>query len=91
MIIKRLRDKETKKPLSNKEICARAYDTLNSLYESEDIDKKKIAIEICGSQSNLEDVLKFLKPIKDAPNDDEGNRILNQGLIPTPQKSGIGK
>jgi hypothetical protein len=87
MIIKPLRDKKTKKLLSNREICKRAYNTLNDLYESEDVDKKKIAIEICGSQSNLEQTLAFLKPIAEAPNDEEGNRILNQGLIPTPQKN----
>ena len=82
MIIKPLRDKETKKILSNRNICGRIYDELNRLYNSEDADERRIAVSMCGSQQNCEDVLKVMKAVKDAPNDREGNRILNESLIP---------
>lgn len=82
MIIKPLRDKETKKVLSNRELCGRIYDELNRLYNSEDADDRRIAVSMCGSQQNCEDVLKLTKAVKDAPNDREGNRILNDSLVP---------
>ena len=83
MIIKPIRDKETKKVLSNRNICGRIYDELNRLYTSEDADERRIAVSMCGgSQQTCEDVLRVMKAVKEAPNDREGNRILNESLIP---------
>lgn len=82
MIIKPIRDKETKKVLSNREICSRMYDEISRLYNSDDADDRKIAVSMCGSQANTVDVLELLKAVKDAPSDREGNRILNESLIP---------
>lgn len=84
MIIKPMRDKKTKKPLNNVEICRRMYATLIQMKEkSEPSEYYGI---FGGSPSTEQEVMSFLKQINDEKDDKTAQQMVQNYILPTIMK-----
>lgn len=84
MIIKPMRDKKTKKPLNNVEICRRMYATLAQMKEkSEPSEYYGI---FGGSPSTEQEVMSFLKQINDEKDDKTAQQMVQNYILPTIMK-----
>ena len=89
MIIKPLRDKKTKKVITNVDICKRMYKQINDLYTGvgceteEEREKNKLtAIKLCGGSANFKEVFEWLKQINDAPTNKRAQELIQETLLP---------
>lgn len=89
MIIKPVRDKKTKKPLTNVQVCKRMYKQLTDLYNGvgcqteEEKDKSRVlAISLCGGSQNFDEVYGWLKQINDAPSAKKAQQLIEDTLLP---------
>lgn len=89
MIIKPLRDKKTKKIVTNVEVCKRMYGQITALYngdgcknDEEKEQSKLTAIKLCGGSANFEEVYNWLKQINDAPTHKRAQELIEQTLLP---------
>lgn len=84
MIIKPMRDKKTKKILTNVEICRRMYATLLRMKkESEPSEYYGI---FGGSPSTEQEVMSFLKQINDEKDDKTAQQMVQNYILPTIMK-----
>nr|DAI44080.1 MAG TPA: hypothetical protein [Caudoviricetes sp.] len=84
MIIKPMRDKNSKKVLSNVEICRRMYATLSSMKEkSEPSEYYGI---FGGSPSTEQEVMSFLKQINDEKDNKIAQQMMQNYILPTIMK-----
>lgn len=84
MIIKPMRDKKSKKVLSNVEICRRMYATLSAMKEkSEPSEYYGI---FGGSPSTEQEVMSFLKQINDEKDDKTAQQMVQNYILPTIMK-----
>ena len=84
MIIKPMRDKKTKKILTNVELCRRMYATLTEIKEkSEPSEYYGI---FGGSPSNEQEVMSFLKQINDEKDDKAAQQMVQNYILPTIMK-----
>lgn len=89
MIIRPLRDKKTKKPLTNVDVCKRMYKQLTDMFNGvgceteEEKEKSRLqAIKICGGSSNYNEVSEWLKQIAEAPTAKRAQELIEQTLLP---------
>lgn len=89
MIIKPLRDKKTKKIVTNVEVVKRAYKQIDNLYNGvgcetqEEKDKARLtAIKICGGTANFNEVYPWLKQISEAPTHKKAQELITETLLP---------
>lgn len=84
MIIKPMRDKKSKKVLSNVEISRRMYATLSTMKEkSEPSEYYSI---FGGSPSTEQEVMSFLKQINDEKDDKAAQQMIQNYILPTIMK-----
>lgn len=84
MIIKPMRDKKSKKVLTNVEICRRMYATLTTMKEkSEPSEYYGI---FGGSPSTEQEVMSFLKQINDEKDDKTAQQMVQNYILPTIMK-----
>lgn len=84
MIIKPMRDKKTKKILTNVEICRRMYSTLTEMKEK--IEPSEYYGIFGGSPSTEQEVMSFLKQINDEKDDKTAQQMVQNYILPTIMK-----
>lgn len=84
MIIKPMRDKKSKKVLSNVEICRRMYATLSTMKEK--IEPSEYYGIFGGSPSTEQEVMSFLKQIDDEKDDKAAQQMVQNYILPTIMK-----
>lgn len=89
MIIRPIRDKKTKKPLSNVEVVKRTYKQISDLYNGvgckteEEKEKSRLqAIKICGGSANFNEVYPWLKQVAEAPSEKRAQELIEETLLP---------
>ena len=83
MIIKPMRDKKTKKILTNVEICRRMYSTLTEMKEKSEPSEY---YGIFGGSSTEQEVMSFLKQINDEKDDKTAQQMVQNYILPTIMK-----
>lgn len=84
MIIKPMRDKKTKKILSNVEICRRMYATLVRM--KEESEPSEYYGIFGGSPSTEQEVMSFLKQINDEKDNKTAQQMVQNYILPTIMK-----
>lgn len=84
MIIKPMRDKKSKKVLSNVEICRKMYATLSTMKEK--IEPSEYYGIFGGSPSTEQEVMSFLKQIDDEKDDKAAQQMVQNYILPTIMK-----
>lgn len=84
MIIKPMRDKKSKKVLTNVEICRRMYATLSTMKEK--IEPSEYYVIFGGSPSTEQEVMSFLKQIDDEKDDKAAQQMVQNYILPTIMK-----
>lgn len=84
MIIKPMRDKKSKKVLSNVEICRRMYATLSTMKEK--IEPSEYYGIFGGSPSTEQEVMSFLKQIDGEKDDKAAQQMVQNYILPTIMK-----
>lgn len=88
MVIKPIRDKKTKKVLTNVEICKRVYSELSymqnppsnlSVQEREKLQTQ--FYKICGGSANATEIMDWLKQINDCTDDVYAQRLIENSLV----------
>lgn len=93
MIIRPLRNKKTKKIVTNVEVVERTYKQIDDLYngvgcktEEEKEQSRLTAIKICGGSSNFNEVYAWLKQIAEAPTHARAQQLIEETLLPVNPK-----
>lgn len=89
MIIRPLRDKKTKKIVTNVEVVKRTYKQIDNLYNGvgcetdEEKEKSRLtAIKLCGGSANFIEVYAWLKQIAEAPTHKRAQELIEETLLP---------